>query len=39
MCNSTLVLAFFFGTFHINMNPLVVERGISKEINTRLINL
>ena len=37
MSNGTLVLTLFLGTLHINMDPLMVECGISKEIDTILI--
>lgn len=36
MRNGTLKRTFVFGTFCVNVNPLMIQRGIRKEIDTFL---
>ena len=39
MGNSALILTFLLGPLHVNVNPLVVKRGVSKKINVVLVYL
>ena len=37
--NGALVLALLLGALHIDVNPLVVERGVGKEVDSVLVYL